>query len=57
MKEAIATRIAEITAEMKNPRLIADIPLRSLARGRTTKMPITAVITPIMQIISGKISP
>ena len=57
VKQAIATKMAEITAETKNPRLIALIPLRSPRRGRTTKMPITAVITPIIGTISGKISP
>ena len=51
------TRISENTAEMKNPRLIAVMPLRSALRGATAKMPTTAVITPIMGMISGKTSP
>ena len=50
---ATTTRIAEMIAEMKNPRLIDDIPERSLARGDTAKMPITAVITPIAGMTSG----
>ena len=35
-------------------RQIAVIPLRSLARGATEKMPMTAVITPMAWMISGK---
>ncbi len=57
MNEATATRIAEITADTKNPRLIAVMPLRSPLRGATTKMPMTAVITPIIGTISGKTRP
>ena len=57
MKQATATPIAEITAEMKKPRLIAVIPLRSPARGATEKMPMIAVRTPMAGMISGKISP
>ena len=48
VKQRIATPMTEIAAEMKKPRLIAVIPLRSRARGATAKMPITAVITPII---------
>ncbi len=44
-------------AEMKKPRLMAVIPLRSFFRGATTKMPATAVITPIMGTISGNTRP
>ena len=40
---AAATRIAEMIAEMKKPRLMADMPERSVARGETAKMPMTAV--------------
>ena len=46
-KAATTTRISEITAEMKKPRLMAVMPLRSLSRGATTKMPTTAVMTPM----------
>ena len=46
-----------MTAEMKKPRLIAVMPLRSFLRGATTKMPITAVITPSIGTISGKTRP
>ena len=49
--------MTEMTAEMKKPRLMAVIPLRSPARGRTEKMPMIAVITPIAGMSSGKISP
>ena len=49
--------ISEMTAETKKPRLMAVMPLRSPLRGATTKMPITAVITPIIGTISGKTSP
>ena len=44
-------------AEMKKPRLMAVMPLRSFLRGATTKMPITAVITPSIGTISGNTSP
>ena len=57
VKEAIATPMTEISAETKKPRLIAVIPLRSPLRGATTKIPITAVITPIIGTISGKTRP
>ena len=57
MKQATATPMAEMTAEMKKPRLIAVIPLRSPGRGATEKMPMTAVITPIAGTISGKTRP
>jgi hypothetical protein len=57
VKQAMKTPIAETMAEMKKPRLMAVIPLRSPSRGRTTKTPITAVITPMAGTISGKISP
>ena len=57
MKQAIVTPMAEITAETKKPRLIAVIPLRSPLRGWTKKIPITAVITPIIGMISGKTRP
>ena len=46
-----------MAAEMKKPRLIAAIALRSPARGAVTKMPMIAVITPIMGTISGNTSP
>ena len=46
-----------MTAEMKKPRLIAVMPLRSFLRGATTKMPITAVMTPIIGTISGNTRP
>ena len=36
---------------------MALMPLRSLLRGATTKIPITAVTTPIIGTISGKTSP
>ncbi len=51
------TRISEMTAETKKPRLIAVMPLRSFLRGATTKMPITAVITPTIGTSSGKTRP
>ncbi len=56
-KAAMMTRISENTAETKKPRLMAVIPLRSFLRGATTKMPRTAVSTPIIGTISGKIRP
>ena len=46
-----------MTAEMKKPRLIALMPERSLARGETAKMPMTAVTTPIAGITSGRTRP
>ena len=46
-----------MTAQTKKPRLIAVMPPRSFLRGATTKMPITAVITPIIGTISGKTRP
>ena len=57
VKQRIATPMTEMIAEMKKPRLIALIPLRSRASGRTEKMPITAVITPIAGTSSGRIRP
>jgi K(+)-stimulated pyrophosphate-energized sodium pump len=57
VKEAIATPMTEIRAETKKPRLIAVMPLRSPRRGETEKIPITAVITPIIGTISGKTRP
>ncbi len=51
------TRISEMTADTKKPRLIAVMPLRSFLRGATTKMPITAVMTPSIGTISGKTRP
>ncbi len=42
---------------MKKPRLIALMPLRSPRRGATAKMPMTAVITPIIGTISGNTRP
>ncbi len=57
MKAAIATSASEITAEMKKPRLIAVIPLRSARRGATANTPIMAVITPMAGTRSGKTSP
>ena len=56
-KTATTTRIALMTAEMKNPRLMADMPERSLLRGETAKMPMTAVITPIAGMMSGRTRP
>ena len=47
------TSTRETIAETKKPRLIAVMPLRSPARGATRKIPITAVITPIIGTISG----
>ena len=44
-------------AERKKPRLIAAMALRSLARGATAKMPMTAVTTPMAGTISGKTMP
>ena len=44
-------------AERKKPRLIALIPERSVSRGATAKIPITAVITPIAGTTSGKTKP
>ena len=55
--EAMMTSTREMTAETKKPRLMAVMPLRSPWRGATTKMPITAVITPIIGTISGKTRP
>ena len=46
-----------MTAEMKKPRLIGGRPLRSVARGAVTKMPMIAVSTPIAGTISGKTRP
>ena len=57
VNDAMATPTAEITAETKKPRLMAVMPLRSPLRGRTTKIPMTAVITPIAGTISGKTRP
>ena len=57
MKTATATSASEITAEMKKPRLIAVMPLRSVRRGATAKMPTMAVSTPIAGTSSGKASP
>ena len=57
VKQATATPIAEMIAEMKKPRLIAVIPLRSPRRGATEKMPMIAVMTPMAGMISGKIRP
>ncbi len=51
------TSSRETTAETKKPRLMALMPLRSPLRGTTTKMPITAVTTPIIGTISGKTRP
>ncbi len=53
----MTTPMAEITADRKNPRLIAAMPLRSPARGATERMPTIAVSTPTAGISSGKISP
>ncbi len=44
-------------AETKKPRLMAVMPLRSFLRGATTKMPTTAVITPIIGTIRGNTRP
>ena len=57
VKQAMATPMTEMIAEMKKPRLIAVIPLRSRARGATEKMPMIAVRTPMAGMISGKIRP
>ena len=46
-----------MTAEMKKPRLIAVMPLRSPVRGDAAKMPMIAVSTPIVGTISGKTRP
>ena len=54
---ATTTRSALMSAEMKNPRLIADMPERSLLRGETAKMPMTAVSTPIAGMMSGRTRP
>ena len=51
------TSSKEMSAEMKKPRLMALMPLRSPLRGATAKMPITAVTTPIIGTISGKTRP
>jgi len=53
----MTTRISEIAAEMKKPRLMAVMPLRSLLRGTTTKMPAMAVITPMPGTMRGNTSP
>ena len=53
----MATPITERIAETKKPRLIAVIPLRSPARGRTTKMPMTAVMMPMAGMNSGRTRP
>ena len=53
----MTTRTREKIAEMKNPRLIAVIPLRSFLRGATTKMPSMAVSTPTIGTISGNTRP
>ncbi len=52
-----ATPMTEITAEMKKPRLMAVIPLRSPLRGTTEKMPMTAVIMPMAGMNSGRTRP
>ena len=57
VKQATATPMAEMIAEMKKPRLIAVIPLRSPRRGETAKMPMIAVRTPMAGMISGKTRP
>ena len=57
MKQATATPMAEMIAEMKKPRLIAVIPLRSPVRGATEKMPMIAVRIPMAGTISGKTKP
>ena len=51
------TSTSEMIAETKKPRLMAVMPLLSPLRGSTRKMPITAVITPIIGTISGKTRP
>ncbi len=53
----MTTSTSEKIAEMKKPRLIAVMPLRSFLRGATTKMPSIAVITPSIGTISGKTRP
>ena len=53
----MTTSTSEKTAEMKKPRLIAVMPLRSPLRGATTKMPSMAVITPIIGTMSGNTRP
>ena len=53
----MTTRTADSAAEMKKPRLMADMPERSPARGATAKMPTTAVITPSAGTIRGKTRP
>jgi len=42
---------------MKNPRLIAVIPVRSFGRGTVTRIPSRAVTTPIAGTISGNTRP
>ncbi len=51
------TTIAEITAETKNPRLIAFMPCSSSLRGDTAMMPMIDVITPIARTNRGNITP
>ena len=53
----MATSTALMTAEIKNERLIACIPLLSVERRRVMKIPITAVTTPIAGTISGNTKP
>ncbi len=53
----MTTPTAETSAEMKNPRLIAAMPLRSPVRGATEKMPMIAVSTPTAGTSSGKTRP
>ena len=46
-----------MAAEAKKPRVIADMPERSPARGATSQMPMTAVMTPMAGTTSGKTRP
>ena len=55
--EITNTAMAEMTAEMKNPRLIAFIPCSSSLRGATARIPMIEVITPTARTNSGNITP
>jgi len=57
MNAATATSTADAAAEMKKPRLIAFMPLRSVSRGETAKMPRIEVSTPIPRTIIGNMTP
>ena len=57
MFEITNTAAAEMTAEMKNPRLMAFIPCSSSLRGATARIPMIDVITPTARTNSGNITP